>query len=175
MKFIKKNDTNYIINPELRLDTFKTFKNIFNNSQKSLILENSIYEFAILYGCKKQCEISLLQAIYIDKKNVLDELLTKNNVNYCDILLQNILNDVIEIHTVPFLSPQELDKSKWKLEMDKKEYKEYIKNNHETTSAYRCRKCHERKSKVWLMQTRSCDEPMTTFILCQVCGFLDKK
>ena len=41
----------------------------------------------------------------------------------------------------------------------------------EGTDAYKCKRCGERKSEVMLAQTRSADEPMTTFITCLYCGY----
>lgn len=40
----------------------------------------------------------------------------------------------------------------------------------EETDMFQCSKCHERKCSYYQLQTRSCDEPMTTFVTCTVCG-----
>jgi DNA-directed RNA polymerase subunit M/transcription elongation factor TFIIS len=45
------------------------------------------------------------------------------------------------------------------------------KNNLATTDMFKCSKCGERKSRISRVQTRSADEPMTTFITCQICAF----
>jgi len=42
--------------------------------------------------------------------------------------------------------------------------------NQTTTDMFRCGKCGERKTTYYQMQTRSADEPMTTFHTCCVCG-----
>ncbi len=47
---------------------------------------------------------------------------------------------------------------------------EFKKNNMATTDTYECRKCKQRKCHIWQQQTRSADEPMTTFVTCAVCG-----
>eukprot|EP00164_Ancoracysta_twista_P003866 GFYU01005186.1.p1 GENE.GFYU01005186.1~~GFYU01005186.1.p1 ORF type:complete len:315 (-),score=67.19 GFYU01005186.1:370-1314(-) len=39
-----------------------------------------------------------------------------------------------------------------------------------TTNMFKCGKCGERKCTYYQMQTRSADEPMTTFVTCQHCG-----
>lgn len=36
-----------------------------------------------------------------------------------------------------------------------------------TTDQFQCGKCKERKTSYYQMQTRSADEPMTTFVICQ--------
>lgn len=39
-----------------------------------------------------------------------------------------------------------------------------------TTDMFRCGKCKQRKCTYYQMQTRSADEPMTTFVRCTVCS-----
>jgi len=39
-----------------------------------------------------------------------------------------------------------------------------------STDMFYCRKCQKRKCTYYQMQTRSADEPMTTFVTCLVCG-----
>lgn len=38
-----------------------------------------------------------------------------------------------------------------------------------TTDQFQCGKCKKRQTSYYQMQTRSADEPMTTFVICQVC------
>lgn len=38
------------------------------------------------------------------------------------------------------------------------------------TEMFRCGKCKQRKCTYYQMQTRSADEPMTTFVTCVNCG-----
>lgn len=39
-----------------------------------------------------------------------------------------------------------------------------------TTDQFQCGKCKQRKCQYYQMQTRSADEPMTTFVTCVNCG-----
>lgn len=39
-----------------------------------------------------------------------------------------------------------------------------------TTTQFKCGKCKQRKTTYFQMQTRSADEPLTTFVTCTVCG-----
>ena len=39
-----------------------------------------------------------------------------------------------------------------------------------TTDQFQCGKCRQRKTQYYQMQTRSADEPMTTFVTCVNCG-----
>ena len=38
------------------------------------------------------------------------------------------------------------------------------------TDQFQCGKCKQRKCTYYQMQTRSADEPMTTFVTCIVCN-----
>ena len=49
----------------------------------------------------------------------------------------------------------------WKCTMDR--------NQEGTTDQFRCGKCGEFKTIYYQMQTRSADEPMTTYVTCTVC------
>jgi transcription elongation factor S-II len=45
-----------------------------------------------------------------------------------------------------------------------------MKNNQTSTDMFKCGKCGGRETTYYQMQTRSADEPMTTFHSCQKCG-----
>ena len=44
------------------------------------------------------------------------------------------------------------------------------KDTQAETDQFKCSRCHKRKCKYYQMQTRSADEPMTTFVSCLNCG-----
>lgn len=44
------------------------------------------------------------------------------------------------------------------------------KDNAAETDQFKCSRCNQRKCKYYQMQTRSADEPMTTFVTCVNCG-----
>ena len=44
------------------------------------------------------------------------------------------------------------------------------KDNAAETDQFKCGRCNQRKCKYYQMQTRSADEPMTTFVTCVNCG-----
>jgi len=45
-----------------------------------------------------------------------------------------------------------------------------LSDNQPSTDQFRCGKCKQHKTTYYQLQTRSADEPMTTFITCTVCG-----
>ena len=47
---------------------------------------------------------------------------------------------------------------------------EYSKTMGTVTDMYKCGVCKKNKTSYYSLQTRSCDEPMTTFVKCLMCG-----
>ena len=43
-------------------------------------------------------------------------------------------------------------------------------DNEAETEQFKCSRCGQRKTKYYQLQTRSADEPMTTFVTCVVCN-----
>ena len=43
-------------------------------------------------------------------------------------------------------------------------------NKEQATDQYQCSRCHKRECTYYQLQTRSADEPMTTFVTCLNCG-----
>ena len=75
-------------------------------------------------------------------------------------------------HQLAFMSPLELCPERWQDILDEKRRLEELRSEIEKqqyTTIFYCRKCHQRKTTYYQLQTRSADEPMTVFITCQVC------
>jgi len=89
-----------------------------------------------------------------------------------DIIAQ-IKNNTIKPHMIAFMTHQELRPDKWekliqeKIQRDKNKYETTIEA---ATDTFTCRKCRSKKCTYYQMQTRSADEPMTTFVTCIDCG-----
>lgn len=75
-------------------------------------------------------------------------------------------------HQLAFMSPLELCPERWQDILDEKRLLEERRSEIESqqySTIFYCRKCHQRKTTYYQLQTRSADEPMTVFITCQVC------
>lgn len=84
-----------------------------------------------------------------------------------------ILHGEFQPNQVARLLPYDIFPEKWKTLLDEK-FK-IDKNLYETrteaaTDIYKCGKCHKRVCTYFQLQTRSADEPMTTFVTCLNCG-----
>ena len=96
----------------------------------------------------------------------------KNSVKNTS-LLKKIKDGTIKAEQIPFMSHQQLFPEKWE-ELIKKKIKidenMCTTNMSSSTDEFKCYKCKRRKCTYYQMQTRSADEPMTTFVTCLNCG-----
>ena len=130
-------------------------------------LELCIYKYSNEY--LQSCDISQehFKAIYNTK---LYDIYYNLDPIKSPTLLVNILNKTIILETIPYLQYDKLNPTIWDSIIKKKDFIEYKKNNMATSDAYECKKCKMRKCKVFLMQTRSADEPMTIIVQCENCN-----
>ena len=89
-------------------------------------------------------------------------------------LLEKILSGDLDATKVGGLTHQEIDPDKWNALIEKKIERDnntFNANDKEGASnEFYCVKCGKRETKYCQVQTRSADEPMTTFVTCVNCG-----
>jgi len=86
---------------------------------------------------------------------------------------QQIQADKVKPHTIAFMTHQEMNRDKWESLIQakmKRDHHKYETKIEAATDTFKCRKCHSNKCTYYQMQTRSADEPMTTFVSCIDCG-----
>ncbi len=160
-----------ITDPEaFRKNVIMSFKMIKKESRRNN-LEIGIYNYA-LSECDnrkimKKWDNPFFVVIYIDRwRSIYMNLL--NNIN-----LVNALNTKkINVTEFANYTHQEMCPEKWanliaeKIERDKNKYDRKMN----ITSEFTCYKCKSNNCSYYQMQTRSADEPMTTFVSCNECG-----
>ena len=142
-----------------------------DNDTKSKNLERGVFNYALKEASNRrvvkkwdnpyfvQIYVDRLRTIYVNLENTL--------------LLHQIQSGVIKSHNLAFMTHQEMKPEKWDIMIQEKIKRD--KNKYETTieaatDTFKCRKCHSNKCTYYQMQTRSADEPMTTFVTCIECG-----
>jgi len=93
-----------------------------------------------------------------------------NNLN--DKLIQEVNSGLLQPHKIAFMTHQELAHDRWVDLIDAKSKRDKNKfevNMAAATDTFTCRKCKKNQCTYYQMQTRSADEPMTTFITCLDC------
>jgi len=162
-----------VMNPDefrknVRGELFKILNNnnICENLEKG-ILNYSISEAEDKKLVKKWDNIYFTQ-IYIDKLRTIIINLKKNQYLY-----KQIVDKKIKAHKLAFMTHQEMIPERWKKLIDKKKIRDeyrYAPKLDANTDNFTCRKCKSSRCSYYQLQTRSADEPMTTFVTCIDCG-----
>jgi transcription elongation factor S-II len=140
------------------------------NEKSSINLEKGIYNYALKEADNrkliKKWDNKFFVQLYLDHlKSIL--------INLTDKWISAINNNEILPHNFAFMSHQELNYEKWKQMIEiksKRDKNKYECNIAAATDTFTCRKCKNNKCTYYQMQTRSADEPMTTFVTCITCG-----
>ena len=134
-------------------------------------LEKGIYNFT-LKSCEeknliKKWSNNLFVLIYIQKvKSILFNL---NNTK----IYNKLINKEFKAHELVFMNHQELYPEIWNDLIEAKKIKDENKFSPKieaSTDDFTCFKCKSNKCTFYQLQTRSADEPMTTFVTCLNCG-----
>lgn len=146
---------------------------MIHDYESSITIEAGIFEYAMLYSIINNIALLLIDAIYHEKYNSIVSFLKKYNITSIDEIKKHINNN--KLQTLAFMKPHELYPEIYENLIRKQKLKDEKKKNIATTDLYQCYKCGERKCQVTEMQTRSCDEPSTKFVVCLVCNNVFKK
>ena len=146
-------------------------KKIKNRQNMAVNIEKAIYNYSIQQANKKQIvkkwSNPYFVMIYINKlKQIMFNLNNKS-------LVAKVVNKKIKDYKIVFMNYDELQPTKWKSLIEEKNTRlenRYFPKIEASTDNFTCRKCKSNKCTYYQLQTRSADEPMTTFVTCIDCG-----
>lgn len=146
---------------------------ILHDEEKANNIENSIYNYSVKEANErniiKKMENPNFKLIY---QNRLRSVWKNLNKETC-CLLKNIKNDNIDSKHVGYMTHQEIDPNHWKQLIDAKierDKNKYNNNKEGISKEFKCSICKKRETRYVQVQTRSADEPMTTYVSCVNCG-----
>ena len=150
---------------------------IIRRKKLSLNLEKGIYNFTIQTARQRNIvrkwDNAPFVMIYVDKfKSILLNLNVKSTVHNTE-LLKRLKKGKFKAHELAFMTHQEIFPKKWKYLIEEKIKRDKNEGKVDLSAAtdeFFCFKCKKRKCSYYEMQTRSADEPMTTFVTCLLCG-----
>ena len=159
-------------------DKYKISKNIKKKVMSDLMeyfdkdictnIELGICEFTKMY-CMNANIDNMYDAIYKDKAaDILENL--KNNSRTIKKLKSSIQDGNLDPYQLSFMKPEELDNDIWEKFIKRKLLSENRLNNLPAIKWKPCKLCKNVNHNFYQIQTRSADEPMTIFYICQECG-----
>lgn len=95
-----------------------------------------------------------------------------NNINNDDVKSM-LKSKKVKALDLASLKHQELNRERWEALLEAKKLKDenkYMPRLEASTDNYTCGNCKSKKCTYFQLQTRSADEPMTTFVTCLDCG-----
>jgi DNA-directed RNA polymerase subunit M/transcription elongation factor TFIIS len=139
----------------------------------ALNLERGIYNYTLresdTKNIVKKWDNGYFVQIYADRLRTVCINLSSSHV------IQLIATKQIKAHELAFMSHQDMNPDKWSALIKAKQLRD--KHKYETkveasTDNFTCpnSKCRSTKCTYYQLQTRSADEPMTTFVTCIDCG-----
>jgi len=162
---------------EFRSNVTQNIENFIKNKKIAINIEKGIYNYTIRKAKSKDVvrkwENKYFLQIYNDRfKSIYFNLNPKISTCNKD-LVEKIKTKKIKSRKLTYMTHQEMNKKKWdKLIQEKIKRDKNLTNDSlcASTDEFKCYKCKQRKCTYYQLQTRSADEPMTTFITCLNCG-----
>jgi DNA-directed RNA polymerase subunit M/transcription elongation factor TFIIS len=160
-------DYNYMIK---RTDSACKLNELLQNIEIASAIEDDIFTFTITFVINNKLDYNLIPGIYYDKFDSLCQNLNPDGVLQNKTFRNNIIKGIILPEGISSLPPQVVHPQRWLTQTKKIELRKYKESNMGVTDAYTCRRCKKKRCSVYIMQTRSADEPATIFITCVECG-----
>ena len=161
-----------INNPtEFRKNISNKFNSIIEDEVLSINIERGVFNYSLKEASTKkiikkwenprfvQIYIDRLRTIYINLKNT--------------EFLNQVKNKEVTPQHIAFMTHQEMQPSRWATlieDLKIKNQNKYTPKIEASTDNFTCYKCKSKECSYYQLQTRSADEPMTTFVTCIKCG-----
>jgi transcription elongation factor S-II len=161
-----------VINPEkFREHISDKLFEIIKNRNIVCNLEKGVYNYSLDSASKKKIvkkwENQYFVQIYLDRVKTIFINLSNQT------LLDKIVEKKIKAHEFAFMTHQEMNEDRWKALIELQQIKEenkYTPKIEASTDNFTCFKCKSKECTHYQLQTRSADEPMTTFVTCIRCS-----
>lgn len=159
-----------------RTNIVKKLASLVESEKKARNIEKSIYNYTVC-ECKnkkivRKWENKYFVIIYTDKLRSIWMNLNDSYVNNGSFI-HKIKTGKLKCKDIGFITHQEMCPDIWKKLLDdkmKRDAHKFEDDKRGATSEFKCKKCKERQCSYYQLQTRSADEPMTTFVTCLNCG-----
>lgn len=131
-------------------------------------IEKGIYHYTKQYCESNLSYMSMAESIYNDKLNDICFNL-RNNGKTIRKLKRKITKNRFDPYNLAYLRPNEIAEENWNKILSRINKTEETANNLPTIKWKPCKTCKNVDHFYYQLQTRSGDEPMTTFYICKNC------
>ncbi len=135
-------------------------------------MEKSIYNYCIKdagsRNIVKKWDNPFFVQLYLDRLRSI-----YLNIKQSPEFKARLLSKELKAHEIGGLTHQDMAPAKWQRLIEDKKVRDenkYTPKLEASTDNFTCRKCKSKKCSYYQLQTRSADEPMTTFVTCLDCG-----
>jgi len=135
-------------------------------------LEKGIFNFSLQQADQRQIikkwDNQFFVLMYIDRLRSVYTNLQKQP----DLRL-TVLTKTRKAHEIAFMTHQEMAPKQWAELLEEKRVRDenrFAPRIEAATDNFTCYKCRAKRCTYYQLQTRSADEPMTTFVTCLECG-----
>lgn len=148
------------------------FLNIAQDNVIVINMEKGIFNNAIELSKKngnalKWSDASFVKYYSTNARRLLANISYTSNAN---VLISKIKNGHIDPYSLVKLTREELNPDLWETLKSKNLEKIVVKEMAAEDGMFKCNKCKSMKTIYYQMQTRSADEPMTTYVTCTNCN-----
>jgi DNA-directed RNA polymerase subunit M/transcription elongation factor TFIIS len=160
---------------KLKKETIAMFNLHIRNIKISTKIEQGLLQFARDYCSKSESIVPVYLSKRTDLIRNMDAKSDIGNKNFVKNIKDKTLKlgdtNITDYDDVAYLKPHEMFPEKWEELVNRRIIREEKSKNIATSDLYKCGKCGARKAIIAPpVQTRSADEPMTTYITCQNCS-----
>lgn len=158
----------FYVSDKERKKCVKSFQLIFDEKYSKKI-EKGIYDFSEQYCKSNGTDLKMAKGIYKDTASRVLYDCSQTNKTITKII-KGIKEGKYNSYNLAFLRPDEINTENWKKILTRKKTTEKKLNDLPTIDWRPCPSCKNTKFFYCQLQTRSADEPMTTFYTCNKCG-----
>uniref|UniRef100_A0A6G6ACQ8 TFII-like transcription factor n=1 Tax=Borely moumouvirus TaxID=2712067 RepID=A0A6G6ACQ8_9VIRU len=157
----------FYVSDKSRKDVLSNLREYFDK-KICKIIEKGIYDYTKQY-CKNDNNMNFSQSVYNDcYRNLIFNL--KENCDTVKEIKEQIIEGNYNPYNLAFLKPDEFNKDNWIKIISRKKTTEEKLNDLPAVEWKPCRACKNTEYFYRQLQTRSADEPMTTFYTCKKCN-----
>ena len=148
------------------------YMQIKENDAIILNLEKGIFNSSIEFCKERGYQLKWSDPNFLKKYSTSARRILAN-ISYTTnaaIVREKIKKGTLEAYTLVKLSREELNPDMWKTLKTKTLNKTIFKEEVQEDGMFKCNRCKSMKTVYYQMQTRSADEPMTTYVTCTNCN-----